>query len=34
VDLGLPVTLDEADEALRASFRQVFGEVAPADAPA
>ena len=28
VDLGLPVTMDEADEALRASFRQVFGEVA------
>jgi lipoyl(octanoyl) transferase len=28
VDLGLPVTMDEVDEALRASFRQVFGEVA------
>jgi lipoyl(octanoyl) transferase len=28
VDLGLPVTMDEADEALRASFRQVFGPVA------
>jgi lipoyl(octanoyl) transferase len=33
VDLGLPVTLDEADEALRASFREVFGEVSPVDAP-
>lgn len=32
VDLGLPVTMDEADDALRASFREVFGpveEVAP-----
>jgi lipoyl(octanoyl) transferase len=27
VDLGLPVTLAEADEALRVSFRQVFGAV-------
>lgn len=27
VDLGLPVTMDEADEALKASFREVFGEV-------
>jgi lipoyl(octanoyl) transferase len=34
VDLGLPVTMEEADEALKASFRQVFGPVAPADAPA
>ncbi|MFN3524430.1 MAG: lipoyl(octanoyl) transferase LipB [Phenylobacterium sp.] len=33
VDLGLPVTLDEADEALRASFRDVFGEVQPAAPP-
>jgi lipoyl(octanoyl) transferase len=33
VDLGLPVSLDEADEALRASFREVFGDVAPAPAP-
>jgi lipoyl(octanoyl) transferase len=32
VDLGLPVTMDEVDDALRASFRQVFGEVA-AEAP-
>ena len=34
VDLGRPVTLDDADEALRASFREIFGEVEPADAPA
>jgi lipoyl(octanoyl) transferase len=27
VDLGLPVTLDEADAALRASFQDVFGPV-------
>jgi lipoyl(octanoyl) transferase len=27
VDLGLPVTMDEADEALRASFEGVFGPV-------
>ncbi|HEV2532298.1 MAG TPA: lipoate-protein ligase B, partial [Phenylobacterium sp.] len=27
VDLGLPVTMDEADAALMASFREVFGEV-------
>jgi lipoyl(octanoyl) transferase len=27
VDLGLPVTLDEADAALRASFAEVFGPV-------
>lgn len=33
VDLGLPVTLDEADEALRASFREVFGEVEAEAAP-
>jgi lipoyl(octanoyl) transferase len=26
VDLGVPATLDEADEALRVSFRRVFGE--------
>jgi lipoyl(octanoyl) transferase len=25
VDLGLPVTMDEADAALRASFEEVFG---------
>jgi len=34
VDLGLPVTMDEADAALKASFREVFGEIEPADAPA
>lgn len=33
VDLGLPVTMDEADEALRASFREVFGEVTAVEAP-
>jgi lipoyl(octanoyl) transferase len=33
VDLGLPVTLDEADAALLASFREVFGEVEAAPAP-
>jgi lipoyl(octanoyl) transferase len=33
VDLGLPVTLDEADAALKASFRQVFGAVADAEPP-
>ncbi len=33
VDLGLPVTMDEADEALKASFREVFGEVEDAPAP-
>ncbi|MBI1200809.1 MAG: lipoyl(octanoyl) transferase LipB [Phenylobacterium sp.] len=27
VDLGLPVTMDEADAALKASFREVFGAV-------
>jgi lipoyl(octanoyl) transferase len=26
VDLGVPATLDEADEALRASFQRVFGD--------
>jgi lipoyl(octanoyl) transferase len=33
VDLGLPVTLDEADAALRASFTAVFGAVADAVPP-
>jgi lipoyl(octanoyl) transferase len=33
VDLGLPLTMDEADAALKASFRQVFGEVVEAEAP-
>ena len=30
VDLGLPVTMDDADRALRASFVTVFGPVAEA----
>jgi lipoyl(octanoyl) transferase len=33
VDLGLPVTMDEADDALKASFRLVFGDVEDAPAP-
>ena len=33
VDLGHPVTLDEADAALRASFHEVFGPTAKAEAP-
>jgi lipoyl(octanoyl) transferase len=33
VDLGLPVTMDEADEALKASFRRVFGAVEDAPPP-
>jgi lipoyl(octanoyl) transferase len=33
VDLGLPVTMDEADAALRASFAAVFGPLAPAEPP-
>ena len=33
VDLGLPVTMDEADAALRASFEAVFGPVEDAAAP-
>jgi len=33
VDLGLPVTLDEADAALKASFQRLFGPVVEADAP-
>ncbi|WP_168073118.1 lipoyl(octanoyl) transferase LipB [Caulobacter sp. SSI4214] len=33
VDLGLPVTMDEADAALRASFQRVFGPVEDAGAP-
>ncbi|WP_340646574.1 lipoyl(octanoyl) transferase LipB [Phenylobacterium sp.] len=33
VDLGLPVTMDEADAALMKSFAQVFGPVTRADAP-
>jgi lipoyl(octanoyl) transferase len=33
VDLGLPVTMEEADEALRASFEAVFGPLAEAAPP-
>jgi len=33
VDLGLPVTLDEADAALKSAFVEVFGPVADAAAP-
>ncbi len=33
VDLGLPVTMDEADAALLASFREVFGAAEPCEAP-
>ncbi|MFN3514753.1 MAG: lipoyl(octanoyl) transferase LipB [Phenylobacterium sp.] len=33
VDLGLPVTMDEADAALKASFAKVFGPIEAAEAP-
>jgi lipoyl(octanoyl) transferase len=33
VDLGLPVTMDEVDAALKASFERVFGPVIQAEAP-
>ena len=33
VDLGLPVTMDEADAALKSSFERVFGAVTEAAAP-
>jgi lipoyl(octanoyl) transferase len=33
VDLGLPVTMDEADAALKASFAAVFGPLVPAPPP-
>ncbi len=33
VDLGLPITLDEADAALKTSFERVFGAVVAMDAP-
>jgi lipoyl(octanoyl) transferase len=33
VDLGLPVTMDEADEALRVAFQRVFGPVESAPPP-
>lgn len=34
VDLGVPATMDEADEALRTSFRRVFGAVEAGAPPA
>ncbi|MBN9320426.1 MAG: lipoyl(octanoyl) transferase LipB [Caulobacterales bacterium] len=34
VDLGLPVTMDEADAALRASFETIFGPTQDASPPA
>ncbi|MFC7378864.1 lipoyl(octanoyl) transferase LipB [Brevundimonas sp. GCM10030266] len=34
VDLGVPATMDEADEALKVSFRRVFGDVQAGSAPA
>lgn len=33
VDLGVPATMDEADEALKTSFRRVFGDVQAGSAP-
>ncbi len=33
VDLGLPVTMDDVDGALKASFEQVFGPIVDVDAP-
>ncbi|MDZ4371316.1 MAG: lipoate-protein ligase B, partial [Phenylobacterium sp.] len=33
VDLGLPVTMDEADAALKASFSRVFGPVEACEPP-
>lgn len=33
VDLGLPVTMDEADEALKAAFQRVLGPVAEENPP-
>ena len=33
-DLGLTCTMDDADEALRQAFREVFGPLVPADPPA
>ena len=33
VDLGVPATLDDADAALKTSFRRVFGAVREAEAP-
>jgi lipoyl(octanoyl) transferase len=34
VDLGLPVTMDDADLALKQAFEAVFGPVIPEAAPA
>ncbi len=34
VDLGLPATMQDADEALKQAFIEVFGPVRPADPPA
>ena len=33
VDLGLPVSMDEVDDALKAGFEQVFGPVRPSQPP-
>lgn len=33
VDLGLPVTMDDADAALRKAFQDIFGDVAVAEPP-
>ena len=33
IDLGVPATMDEADEALRISFRRVFGTTQAATVP-
>ena len=33
VDQGLPVTMDEVDAALKASFERVFGSAVEAEAP-
>ncbi|MCA6252346.1 MAG: lipoyl(octanoyl) transferase LipB, partial [Phenylobacterium sp.] len=33
-DLGLTCSMEDADEALRAAFREVFGEIEPAQPPA
>ena len=33
VDLGLPVSMDDADAALKASFERTFGLVVPSDPP-
>lgn len=33
VDLGVPATMDEADAALKTSFRRVFGDLCPGQPP-